>query len=321
MQALAAKLPELMGGSADLNPSTFTWLKGQGDFQSPQSSADHVQGAVGGGWSYGGRNLHFGVREHGMGSIVNGLARHGGLIPYGSTFLVFADYMRAAIRLSAIMQIGSIWVFTHDSVGVGEDGPTHQPVEHFAALRAIPGMLFIRPCDANESVWAWRLAIENRHRPTILALTRQNVPTLDRAFYASAEGVRQGGYILNPSSANGRPDVILMATGSEVQLITAAEKKLAEQGLKVQLVSMPCWELFEAQTPEYQERVLPTAVTARVAVEMGVSLGWHKWVGPQGAVVSLERFGASAPASRLIKEFGFTVEHVVEQVLAVAGRR
>jgi len=321
MQALAAKLPELIGGSADLNPSTFTWLKGQGDFQSPKSTADHVQGAVGGVWSYEGRNLHFGVREHAMGSIVNGLARHGGLIPYGSTFLVFADYMRGAIRLSAIMQIGSIWVFTHDSVGVGEDGPTHQPVEHFAALRAIPGMLFIRPCDANETVWAWRLAIENRHRPTILALTRQNVPTLDRAAYASAEGVRQGAYVLNPGSADSRPDVILMATGSEVQLITAAEKKLAEQGLKVRLVSMPCWELFEAQTQEYKEHVLPKAVTARVAVEMGVSLGWHKWVGSQGAVVGLERFGASAPAGRLIKEFGFTVERVVEQALAAAGRR
>jgi transketolase len=229
--------------------------------------------------------------------------------------------MRAAIRLSAIMQIGSIWVFTHDSVGVGEDGPTHQPVEHFAALRAIPGVLFIRPCDANETAWAWRLAIENRHRPTILALTRQNVPTLDRTVYASAEGVRQGAYILNPASANVQPDVILMATGSEVQLITAAEKKLAEQGLKVRLVSMPCWELFEAQTPEYRERVLPKAVTARVAVEMGVPLGWHKWVGPQGAVAGLERFGASAPAPRLIKEFGFTVERVVERALAVAGRR
>jgi transketolase len=256
-----------------------------------------------------------------MGSIVNGLARHGGLIPYGSTFLVFADYMRGAIRLSAIMQVGSIWVFTHDSVGVGEDGPTHQPVEHFAALRAIPGMLFIRPCDANETVWAWRLAIENRHRPTTLALTRQNVPTLDRTVYASAEGVCQGAYILNPSPANVQPDVILMATGSEVQLITAAAKKLSEQGLKVRLVSMPCWELFEAQSPEYQEGVLPAAVTARVAVEMGVSLGWYRWVGPRGAVVALDHFGASAPAPRLIKEFGFTVERVVEQALAVAGRR
>ena len=321
MQALAAALPELMGGSADLNPSTFTWLKGQGDFQSPQSSADRVQGAVGGGWSYAGRNLHFGVREHGMGAIVNGLARHGGFIPYGSTFLVFSDYMRGAIRLSAIMQAGSIWVFTHDSVGVGEDGPTHQPVEHFAALRAIPGVLFIRPSDANETVWAWRVAIENRHRPTILALTRQNVPTLDRTQYAPAEGLSRGAYVLNPASVSGQPDIILMATGSEVQLIVAAEQKLAEQGLKVRLVSMPCWELFEAQPAAYRESVLPSAVTARLAVEMGVSLGWHKWVGLHGAVVALDHFGASAPAPRIIKEFGFTVEHVVEQALAVAGRR
>jgi transketolase len=321
MQALAAKLPELMGGSADLNPSTFTWLKGQGDFESPLSSPDQVQGAVGGEWGYTGRNMHFGVREHAMGSIVNGMARHGGLIPYGSTFMVFSDYMRPAIRLSAIMQIGSIWVFTHDSVGVGEDGPTHQPVEHFAALRAIPGGLFIRPCDANETVWAWRLAIENRHRPTILALTRQNVPTLDRTLYASAEGVCQGAYVLNPSSTSVQPDVILMASGSEVQLITAAEQKLAEQGLKVRLVSMPCWELFEAQPAAYRESVLPSAVTARLAVEMGISQGWHKWVGLQGAIVALDRYGASAPAPRLLKEFGFTVEHVVEQALAVVGRR
>ena len=318
MQALAAKLPELMGGSADLDPSTFTWLKGAGDFESPLTSPDHAQGAVGGEWGYAGRNLHFGVRENGMGSIVNGLARHAGLIPYGSTFLVFSDYMRPALRLSAIMKAGSIWVFTHDSVGVGEDGPTHQPVEHFAALRAIPDLLFIRPCDANETVWAWRLAIENRQRPTILALTRQNVPTLDRTVYASAQGVNQGAYVLNPRSDNSRPDVILMATGSEVQLILAAEKKLTEQGLKVSLVSMPCWELFEAQSPEYRESVLPAAVTARVAVEAGVSLGWHKWVGSQGAVVALDRYGASAPAPRLFKEFGFTAERVAEVALEIA---
>jgi transketolase len=317
MQALAAQLPELVGGSADLNTSTFTWLKEGGDFESPHAPADHVQGAVGGGWGYDGRNVHFGVREHAMGAIVNGLARHGGFIPYGSTFLVFSDYMRPAVRLSAIMQIGSIWVYTHDSVGVGEDGPTHQPVEHFAALRAIPGVLFIRPCDANETAWAWRVAIENRHRPTILALTRQNVPTLDRAAYASAEGLRQGAYILNPTPDQAKPDVILMASGSEVQLIVAAEKKLAQTGLKVRLVSMPSWELFAAQSPEYQESVLPSAVAARVAVEAGVSLGWHRWVGPAGAMVGLDHFGASAPAARLFQEFGLTPEAVVEKALHV----
>jgi transketolase len=319
LQALAPRWPELVGGSADLNPSTFTWLKGAGDFESPSASADHVQGAVGGGWGYEGRNLHFGVREHAMGSIVNGLAVHGGFIPYGSTFLVFSDYMRPAIRLSVIMQIGSIWVYTHDSIGVGEDGPTHQPVEHFAALRAIPGALFIRPADANETVWAWRVAMENRHRPTILALTRQNVPTLDRAVYASAEGLRQGAYVLNPGPD--QPNVILIASGSEVQLIVAAEKQLAQRGLKVRLVSMPSWELFAAQPPQYQESVLPKAVTARVAVEAGVSQGWHRWVGPAGAVVALDRFGASAPAPRLFQEFGLTPERVVEKALQVVGPR
>ena len=198
MQALAARLPELVGGSADLNPSTFTWLKKEGDFEAATASQDGAQGQVGGPWGPIGRNLHFGVREHAMGSAVNGLALHGGFIPYGSTFLVFSDYMRPAIRLSALGHLGTIWVFTHDSIGVGEDGPTHQPVEHYAALRAIPDLLFIRPGDANETVWAWRLALEQRHRPTALALTRQNVPTLDRTRFASAEGTRRGAYVLNP---------------------------------------------------------------------------------------------------------------------------
>jgi len=319
LQALAQRWPELVGGSADLNPSTFTWLKGAGDFESPSASSDHAQGRVGGNWGYDGRNLHFGVREHAMGAIVNGLAVHGGFIPYGSTFLVFSDYMRPPIRLSAIMQIGSIWVYTHDSVGVGEDGPTHQPVEHFAALRAIPGVTFIRPADANETVWAWCVAMESRHRPTILALTRQNVPTLDRAVYAPAEGLRKGAYVLNPGID--QPNVILMASGSEVQLIVAAEKQLAQRGFKVRLVSMPSWELFAAQPPEYRETVLPKAVTARVAVEAGVSFGWDKWVGPAGAVVALDHFGASAPAPRLFQEFGLTPDHVLEKAQQVLGAR
>jgi transketolase len=308
-----------MGGSADLNPSTFTVLKGEGDFQSLSVSSDGAQGTSGGPWSYAGRNLHFGVREHGMGSIVNGLAAHGGYIPYGATFLVFADYMRAAIRLSAIMQTGCIWVFTHDSIGLGEDGPTHQAVEHFAALRAIPDLLFIRPADANEVAWAWRVAIENRHRPTALAYTRQNVPTLDRSALAPAEGLRRGAYVLNPRVTD--PEVILIATGSEVQHIVAAEAPLAERGVRARLVSMPSWELFEAQTPEYRESVLPPTVTARLAVEAGVPQGWHRWVGDKGATITIDHYGASAPYQRIMQEFGFTAENVVEQALKLLGKR
>lgn len=318
LQALGARLPELVGGSADLNPSTFTVLKGQGDFQSPLTSAEGAQGASGGPWGYEGRNLHFGVREHGMGAIVNGLAVHGGFIPYGSTFLTFADYMRGAVRLSAIMRIGSVWVFTHDSVGVGEDGPTHQPVEHYAALRAIPDLLFIRPADANETAWAWRVAIENRHRPTALSLSRQNLPVIDRGVYASAEGLTRGGYVLNP--AVDAPEVILMATGSEVALIVEAEKTLAAEGVRARLVSLPCWELFAAQPEAYRESVLPSAVTARVAVEAGVAQGWHAWVGARGATVTLDRYGASAPAPRVFKELGFTAEHVAAHARAQLGR-
>jgi transketolase len=318
LQALGAKLPELIGGSADLNPSTFTVLKGQGDFQSPHSSSDGAQGTSGGAWGFEGRNLHFGVREHAMGAAVNGLALHGGVIPYAATFLTFFDYMRPAVRLSAIMKIGSVWVYTHDSVGVGEDGPTHQPVEHYAAARAIPDLLFIRPCDANETAWAWRIAIQNRHRPTVLSLTRQNVPTLDRSVYASAEGLARGAYVLNPQVV--APDIVLLATGSEVALIVEAEKQLAEKGVKARLVSMPCWELFEEQSNEYREGVLPSSVTARLAVEAGVSLGWHRWVGPRGGLVTLDRYGASAPAARIFRELGFTVENVAAQALAVLGR-
>ncbi len=317
MQALAERLPELMGGSADLNPSTFTWLKGQGDFQSPLRSPEGAQGRVGGAWGYEGRNLHFGVREHAMGAAVNGMALHGGFIPYGSTFLIFSDYMRPAVRLSALTHRHAIWVYTHDSIGLGEDGPTHQAIEHYAALRAIPDLLFIRPCDANETVTAWRVAIESRERPTVLALTRQNVPTLDRSVCAAAEGLRRGAYVLNP--AIDRPDVILIATGSEVSHIVAAEKPLAEQGVKARLVSMPCWELFEEQPKEYRDGVLPVSVKRRLAVEAGVSLGWHRWVGDLGRTLTLDRFGASAPGPRLMKELGFTPENVVKRALELVG--
>jgi transketolase len=317
INTLGKRLPELMGGSADLDPSTFTNLEGEGDFENETTTGAGAQGANGEPWGHAGRNVHFGVREHGMGAIVNGLATHGGYIPYGSTFLIFSDYMRPAIRLSAIMHCGCVWVYTHDGIGLGEDGPTHQAVEHYAALRAIPNLLFIRPGDANEVTWAWQVAIENRHRPTVLALTRQNVPTLDRSVYASAEELRRGAYVLNPGVSD--PQLILMATGSEVQHIVAAEKTLAERGLRVRLVSMPCWELFDEQTPEYRESVLPAAVTARLAIETGVSLGWHRWVGPRGAMITLDHYGASAPYQRIMKEFGFTAENIVAQALKLVG--
>jgi transketolase len=323
LQSLAASMPELIGGSADLDPSTFTWLKEQGDFQAPaRPRTDVAHGAVGGVWAFAGRNLHFGVREHAMGSAVNGLMYHGGFIAYGSTFLVFSDYMRPAVRLSALARLGSIWVYTHDSVGVGEDGPTHQPIEHYLALRAIPDLLFIRPGDANETAWAWRVAIQNRHRPTVLALTRQSVPTLDRTTYASAEGLARGAYVLNPDLSS--PDVILIATGSELQHIVAAAPLLAAKGVRARLVSMPCWELFAEQTAAYRDSVLPASVPARVAVEAGCSTGWDRWVGTHGAVVSIDRFGASAPGEVLMKEFGFTpatVTQAAEEVRARAKAR
>jgi transketolase len=249
-----------------------------------------------------------------MGAAVNGMALHGGFIPYGSTFLIFSDYMRPAVRLSALAGLGSVWVYTHDSIALGEDGPTHQAVEHYMALRAIPGLLFIRPADANETAYAWRVAIENRHRPTVLALTRQNVPTLDRARFAPAEGLRRGAYVLNPSVD--KPDVILLATGSEVQHIVAAGKVLAERGVEARLVSMPCWKLFEEQSEAYRESVLPRALTRRVSIESGVTLGWQKWVGDRGRSIGIDRFGASAPGPTLMKEFGFTADHVVAEALA-----
>ncbi len=315
LQVLAGRLPEIFGGSADLNPSTLTWIKGAGDFEAPATSHEGAQGLVGGPWGYDGRNVHFGVREHAMASAVNGLALHGGFIPYGSTFLVFSDYMRPAIRLSALTELGTLWVFTHDGIGVGEDGPTHQPVEHYAALRAIPGALFIRPCDGNETVEAWRVAVANRHRPTCLALTRQNVPTLDRARFAPASGLARGAYVLNPEVAE--PNILLLATGSEVQYIVAAAEVLAARGIRARLVSMPCWRLFEEQPTDYQDAVLPPTVSSRVAVETGISLGWHRWVGPRGRILSIDRFGASAPGPEVTRQLGFTTDHVVAAALEV----
>jgi transketolase len=306
MEAFKGFTPTMLGGAADLVESTKTEFKGGGVF-----SATHA-----------GRNIAFGIREHAMGSIVNGLAMHGGTVkPYGSTFLVFSDYMRPAVRLSALSSLPVVWVWTHDSVGLGEDGPTHQPVEHYAALRAIPNLWFVRPADANETVQAWRVALEREDGPVALALTRQKVPTLDRADVASAEGVARGAYVLWESEdANGLPDVVLLATGSEVHVALEAGRRLAERGTSARVVSMPCWELFEAQPRDYRDEVLPPDARARLSVEAGVRLGWERWVGDEGDSVSLERFGASAPGATVLEQLGFTADAVVERALALRTR-
>jgi len=300
INAIAASLPELMGGSADLAPSNKTWMDGEPDFQ-----ADTPQG----------RNMHFGVREHAMGSIVNGMAVHAGLIPYGATFLVFSDYMRPAIRISALSKYHSIWIFTHDSIGVGEDGPTHQPIEHIASLRIIPGLVTIRPADANETAQAWRFAIKHAG-PVALILSRQNLPIIDREVYPSAEGLLKGAYVLK-AMGEANPDLIMMASGSEVALILQAAERLAEKGLNVSVVSFASWELFAKQDQAYQDEVLPPAVKNRLAVEAGLPFGWDRWVGDQGSIIGIDRFGASAPGNLVMHEFGFSVEHVIEEALAL----
>lgn len=302
INALSERLPELFGGSADLAPSTKTWMSNSPAFAPANGNSD----------SYEGRNVHFGVREHGMGAVVNGLAYHGGLIPFGATFLVFSDYMRPPVRISALSHLGSIWVYTHDSIGVGEDGPTHQPVEQLAALRAVPNLLVIRPADANEVREAWKIAIENRHRPTALVLTRQNLPTLDRSDYAGAEGLRKGAYVLADLGEQ-KPQIILMATGSEVSLIVKAGELLRQKGFAVRLVSFPSWELFVEQDESYRDSVILPDVELRLAVEAGVTQGWYRWTGLKGRVLGLDRYGASAPASEVLKNLGFSVEHI-EQI-------
>jgi transketolase len=309
MNAIAPKLRALIGGSADLDPSTKTALKGMGDFNPPLLKNADKQGSDSAGWSYAGRNLHFGVREHAMGAIVNGLAAHGGFIPYGSTFLIFSDYMRPAIRLAALMGLHIVHVFTHDSIAVGEDGPTHQPVEQLASLRAIPDLIVIRPGDANETAVAWRVALETRARPVLLVLTRQALPTLDRSRYAAADGLRRGAYVLS-DAPTGKPDLILIASGSEVALVVAAQQKLLAENIQVRIVSMPSWELFDAQPLEYCNAVFPPTVGARLAVEAGVSQGWHRYVGSRGDVLAVDRFGASAPGALVMREYGFTVDKV-----------
>jgi transketolase len=295
INALAERIPELIGGSADLAPSNKTWIDGSAAFQPD---------------TYQGRNFHFGVREHAMASAVNGMAVHGGVIPYGGTFLVFSDYMRPAIRLSALSHYPSIWVFTHDSIGLGEDGPTHQPIEHLAALRAIPNLVTIRPADANEVMEAWKLAISRRDGPTVLVFTRQGVPTLDRKFYAPASGLWRGAYVL-ADLGEGKPQLILMASGSEVSLILPAGQSLAEEGFNVRLVSFSSWELFAAQDEAYRQSVLLPDVKARLSVEAGISQGWDRWVGDGGDMISIERFGASAPYKTLYEKFGLTVSEII----------
>ena len=295
INALAENLPGLVGGSADLAPSNNTWIQNSQSFQEGTPN---------------GRNFHFGVREHGMGSIVNGMALHGGLIPYGATFLVFSDYMRPTIRISALSHIPSIWIFTHDSIGLGEDGPTHQPVEHIAALRAIPNLVTIRPADANEVRVAWKVAVERRNAPTAILLTRQACPVIDRKEYSNAEGLRKGAYVLADLGSK-EPEMILMASGSEVSLIMAAARQIAEEGVGVRVISFPSWELFNHQPQKYQEEVLPSRITRRIAVEAGVAQGWERWVGGNGKVISMHGFGASAPMKILFEKFGFTVENIV----------
>lgn len=295
LNALAARMPELIGGSADLAPSNVTWINGSPAFEkeSPQ-----------------GRNFHFGVREHGMGAVVNGMAVYGGVIPYGGTFLIFSDYMRPAIRLSALSHYPSIWVYTHDSIGLGEDGPTHQPVEHLAALRAIPDLVIIRPADANEVREAWKVAIARRDGPTALVFSRQAIPTLDRKVYSPAEGLQRGAYVL-ADLGNGKPELILMASGTEVSLIVEAGAKLAQAGIHVRLVSLPCWELFKAQGQAYRDSVLLPEVHKRVAIEAGVSQGWECWVGEQGSTISIEKFGASSPYKTIYEKYGLTADAIV----------
>jgi transketolase len=303
VNALAVQVPELVGGSADLAPSTNTYLADLGDF---------------GATNLAGRNLRFGVREHAMGAILNGLAAHGGLRPFGGTFLVFSDYMRPPIRLAALMKLPVVYVFTHDSVGLGEDGPTHQPVEHLAALRAMPGLTVVRPADADEAVQAWAVCLRRTAGPVALVLSRQKLPVLDRSRAASPHGLSQGAYVLADASA-AEPQLILIATGSEVALALDARVRLEQRGIATRVVSMPSWELFEEQAHEYRDCVLPATVWARLAIEAGSSQGWHRYVGLRGGVVGVERFGASAPGKVVLEEYGFSVDNVVARALDLLG--
>ncbi|MCB9420253.1 MAG: transketolase [Ardenticatenaceae bacterium] len=301
LNTIALHVPQLLGGSADLTGSNKTDLKGEAALTKNDFS---------------GRYIHFGVREHGMGGIMNGIALHGGIRPYGGGFLVFSDYMRGSVRLAALMGVGVIYVFTHDSIGLGEDGPTHQPIEHVMSLRTIPNLHVIRPAEAGETAVAWRAALESKHAPTALILTRQNLPTLDRRQYPSADGLLKGAYVLSDADDF---QVILIGTGSEVQIALDAQKLLAEKGVAARVVSMPCWELFSAQPDEYKEAVLPAAVTARVSIEAGVTLGWERYVGSAGTAIGIDHFGASAPYEVLYEQFGLTATAVAEAALSLVG--
>ncbi len=294
INSLSKSIPELIGGSADLTPSNKTWIDGFPSFQISDRE---------------GRNFHFGVREHGMGAAINGMAAHGGVIPYGGTFLVFSDYMRPSIRLSALSGYPCIWIFTHDSIGLGEDGPTHQPVEQLASLRGIPNLVVLRPADANEVSEAWRIAIKRREGPTALLLSRQNLPVIDRSTYSSATGLRKGAYVLR-DFGDKQPELILMGSGSEVDLILKAAYKLVESGKNVRVVSFPSWELFENQETQYRESVFPVDIPNRIAVEAGISMGWEKWVGDKGKIISVNNFGVSAPYEIIYEEYGLTVDNI-----------
>jgi transketolase len=294
LQAVAPHLPGLIGGSADLAPSNNTFLKDFGEFKNT-----------------GGRNIHFGIREHAMGAILNGMALSGALIPYGGTFLVFSDYMRPAIRLAAMMRLPVIYIFTHDSIGLGEDGPTHQPIEQLSSLRAMPNLMVIRPADAQETVEAWKIALIRRDGPTALILTRQKLPIINRDRYAKASGLQRGAYVLADAPGS-EPELILIGTGSEVPILLSAYEHLIDKGIRVRVVNLPCWELFEMQSKDYHEEVLPSRVNARLAVEAGCPYGWERFTGAHGKIIGIERFGASAPGEKLFQQFGFTVEHVIE---------
>lgn len=297
INAIAGQIPSMVGGSADLTGSNKTWIDEAEVFNAE---------------NYSGRNIHYGVREHAMGAAMNGMALHGGIIPFGGTFLIFSDYCRPAIRIAALSHIPSIFVFTHDSIGLGEDGPTHQPIEHLASLRAMPNTLVLRPGDANEVSWAWKAALEHTDGPSLIALTRQGIPTLDRETYASASGLMQGAYILSDSNKE-TPDAILIGTGSELQLAIQAQQELAEDGIEARVVSMPSWELFEAQDAGYRETVLPASVKARVSIEAASTFGWERWVGSEGKAMGIDRFGASAPYEEIYQHLGLTKERLVEE--------
>ncbi len=303
INSIVEYLPTLIGGSADLHPSNDTYINNSSNFSAENRA---------------GRNFHFGIREHGMGGVLNGMAIYGGLIPYGGTFLIFSDYMRPSIRLASLSGVRPIYIYTHDSVGLGEDGPTHQPIEHLASLRAIPKLIVIRPADANETVEAWKFAIEHKGSPVAIALTRQKIPVIDRTKFATAENLSKGAYVLNQSEKN--PEVILMASGSEVSLALEAFNALQSEGIKTRVVSFPSWEIFEAQSGEYKESVFPKSVKARISIEAGVKQGWEKYIGDFGEAISIEKFGASAPYEIIFKEYGFTKEAVVVSVKRVLGK-